>query len=151
MFLMYPTQQPTATAGLCAQPAFLNQYIKGQNQYCCAGVLDMDTKNGQPYCCIGNNNAVATNTATSFETNRSGTMATCSTTIHVTEKDYTSKVEAAGTKYGVSYVRTTVNAARSTSIVAVTPTSTGAAVAAMTPGLMVGEALIALGAVALGL
>lgn len=148
--LMSSEQTPTTTASLCAQPAFLSQFING-DQYCCAGSLDVNTDNGQPYCCIGNNNALATNRATSFETARTGTVATCSTTIPVTDADYTSKVEAAGTKYAVSYVQTDFVGPSRTSVFAVTPTSTGAAAAVKTPALMAGEALLVFGAVALGL
>ncbi|KAK4622289.1 hypothetical protein CLAFUW4_06483 [Fulvia fulva] len=144
------TTATSATARLCGQAAFLEQSIDG-NQYCCPGSLDKDKDSGADYCCVGNNNGLATNTATSYEAVRTGTIASCSTTIHVTEADYTSKVEAAGTKYGVSYVSKTVNAATRTSYIAVTPTSTGAAAAAKTPALMAGEALLVLGAVALGM
>lgn len=143
-------QSTTATARICGQAAFLQQQING-NQYCCAGSLDKDQDSGQAYCCIGNNNGLATNTATNYESARTGTIASCSTTIHVTESDYTSKVEAAGTKYGVSYVSPVYFHGTSTSYMAVTPTSTGAAVAAKTPAYMAREALLVFGAVALGL
>lgn len=137
---------------LCSQPAFLNQQING-NQFCCPGSLDQDSSDGAAYCCVGNNNGLATNTATSYESDRTGTVSTCSTTVHVTESDYTSRVEAAGTKYGVSYVSPKFLGGSTTRFVEVTPTSTGGVGARRTGLAEVGvwEVVVVVGVVAMGL